>query len=274
MAGGGGPIWTASSANSHDGRVGVGGGVDRDGLDAQLPACARDPQRDLAAVGDQDLLEHAPSPSAVDRRVIRARGTSAPARTRPRSPFSTRISATRPPSLAATSFISFIASTMPTVWPGSTRRPPRRTASRPAAAPGRTCRRAARAPESGMSSRLGSPSAVCDARGAARPRRTARAGTGAADDRLLGACRLLHSPAAGAGLRRPSALDLDLVVAGLTARRCTRPALEPLHQVPRLRPDVDSSFDGLRLVSVIMLLLGSAEVPAARPGRRTARKRS
>ena len=40
-------------------RVLVGLGVDGDGLDAELAAGADDAQRDLAAVGDQDFLEHA-----------------------------------------------------------------------------------------------------------------------------------------------------------------------------------------------------------------------
>jgi hypothetical protein len=38
--------------------VGVGGGMHRDGRDAQLLAGAQHAQRDLAAVGDEDLLEH------------------------------------------------------------------------------------------------------------------------------------------------------------------------------------------------------------------------
>src|SRR2546421_5929081 len=38
----------------------VRGGVHRHGLDAELPAGAQDPQRDLAAVGDDDLLDHGP----------------------------------------------------------------------------------------------------------------------------------------------------------------------------------------------------------------------
>ena len=40
--------------------VGVGGGMDRDRGDAQFLAGAQDAQRDLAAVGDQDLVEHVP----------------------------------------------------------------------------------------------------------------------------------------------------------------------------------------------------------------------
>ena len=43
----------------HVQRVLVGLGVDRDGLDAELAAGADDPQGDLAAVGDEDFLEHA-----------------------------------------------------------------------------------------------------------------------------------------------------------------------------------------------------------------------
>ena len=38
-------------------RVAVGLGVHGDGLDAELAARALDAQRDLAAIGDQDLLE-------------------------------------------------------------------------------------------------------------------------------------------------------------------------------------------------------------------------
>jgi hypothetical protein len=39
-------------------RILVGLAVDGDGLDAELLAGAQDAQRDLAAVGDQDALEH------------------------------------------------------------------------------------------------------------------------------------------------------------------------------------------------------------------------
>jgi hypothetical protein len=38
--------------------VGVGGGMHGDRLDAHFAAGALDAQRDLAAIGDQDLLEH------------------------------------------------------------------------------------------------------------------------------------------------------------------------------------------------------------------------
>ena len=43
-------------------RVGIGGGVDRDGLDAELLAGAKHAKRDLAAIGDQDLGEHLAAP--------------------------------------------------------------------------------------------------------------------------------------------------------------------------------------------------------------------
>ena len=38
-------------------RVGIGGRMDRDGLDAHFVAGAVDAQRDLAAIGDQQLLD-------------------------------------------------------------------------------------------------------------------------------------------------------------------------------------------------------------------------
>ena len=38
--------------------VGVGGRMHRDGGDAHLLAGAMDAQRDLAAIGDEDFLEH------------------------------------------------------------------------------------------------------------------------------------------------------------------------------------------------------------------------
>ena len=59
LAGVVGPDVHGLVGEAHDGRLGVGGRVDRDRLDAELPAGARDSQRDLTPVGDQDLLEHA-----------------------------------------------------------------------------------------------------------------------------------------------------------------------------------------------------------------------
>ena len=46
--------------------VGVGGRVHRHGLDAELLAGAQHPERDLAAVGDQDFVEH-----RLDRTITR-----------------------------------------------------------------------------------------------------------------------------------------------------------------------------------------------------------
>src|SRR5690606_17008684 len=46
-------------------RVGVGGRMDRDSRDAELLAGALDTERDLAAVGDQNLVEHACSSSRI-----------------------------------------------------------------------------------------------------------------------------------------------------------------------------------------------------------------
>ena len=42
-------------------RLGIGGGVHRDGRNAQLAAGPLDAKRDLAAVGDEDLLEQGES---------------------------------------------------------------------------------------------------------------------------------------------------------------------------------------------------------------------
>ncbi len=44
--------------------VGIGGGMHRDGFDAQLLAGAQDPERDFAAVGDEDFIEHGVCPAA------------------------------------------------------------------------------------------------------------------------------------------------------------------------------------------------------------------
>ena len=38
--------------------IGVGGRMHRHGLDAELAAGAQDAQRDFAAIGDDDFLEH------------------------------------------------------------------------------------------------------------------------------------------------------------------------------------------------------------------------
>ena len=87
-------------------RLGIRRGVDGDGLDAELPAGADDPDRDLPPVGDQDLVEHRPH--------SRISSTS-PYSTR--APFSARIRVTRPPLGARTGFMVFIASTIKSVSP-------------------------------------------------------------------------------------------------------------------------------------------------------------
>src|SRR5581483_2202897 len=94
--------------------VGVGGRVDRHGGDAQFLAGAQDAERDLAAVGDQDLIEK--------RRQAHSMIISG-------SPYSTgwasstMICFTVPARGAGIWFIVFIASTMRTVWPSLTRSP-------------------------------------------------------------------------------------------------------------------------------------------------------
>ena len=95
-------------------RVGVGGRMDRDGLDAHLLAGAVDAERDLAAVGDQDLLEHG-------RLSLRAaRGHSRTISGAPNStgaPSSTRMRFTVPARGAGIWFMVFIASMIRKVWP-------------------------------------------------------------------------------------------------------------------------------------------------------------
>ena len=68
------PDADALVGKAHMHRVGVGGGVHRHGGDAQLLAGAQYAQRDLAAVGDQDFVEHFQNRSparAVTDAVIR-----------------------------------------------------------------------------------------------------------------------------------------------------------------------------------------------------------
>ena len=51
--------------------VGVGGRMHRDGRDAELLAGAQHAQRDLAAIGDQDFVEHQLPLACRAARVIR-----------------------------------------------------------------------------------------------------------------------------------------------------------------------------------------------------------
>ncbi len=99
------------------GRLGVCGREHGYGLDAELSAGARDTERDLAAVRDQDLLEQGRPYSSTGSRYISTCSNST------HWPSSTRIWLTFPPSSACTWFISFIASTIATVCPASTTSP-------------------------------------------------------------------------------------------------------------------------------------------------------
>src|ERR1700687_955429 len=106
--------------------VAVGGRADGDGLDAELAARLDDPQGDLAAVGDEDLLEHAGRSGGA-----RSAGAEAHhgALANSGSPNSTawafwgKISVTTPSMSDSISFISFIASMMHITWPLRTREP-------------------------------------------------------------------------------------------------------------------------------------------------------
>src|SRR5262249_54571193 len=99
--------------------VGVGGRVHRDGLDAELFCGAQHAQRDLAAVGDQDLVEHRSRRSTLRSYSITTSG----------SPYSTgcassnRIAVTVPARGEGIWFMVFIASMMSSVWPSRTFRP-------------------------------------------------------------------------------------------------------------------------------------------------------
>src|SRR3712207_3451569 len=106
-----------------DGGVPVGGRVDGDDLDAELAAGTGHPHGDLAAVGDEHAADHRARP------VGRSRMSTWSYSTDSASP--TRTSATTPASSARIGFISFIASTIPTVCPGSTSSPTRTNGSAP-----------------------------------------------------------------------------------------------------------------------------------------------
>jgi hypothetical protein len=90
----------------HVQRVLVGLRVDGDRLDAELPARRDDAQGDLAAVGDQDFLEHQAFRMA-NRRSLNWTGW----------PFSTYAFSMIPSNSLSISFISFIASMMQSTWP-------------------------------------------------------------------------------------------------------------------------------------------------------------
>ncbi len=100
---------TDSSASSTCLRLLVGGGVHGDGLDAELAAGAQDAKRDLAAVGDDDLVEHG---------LTRSTNSGWPNSTG--SPFLASTATTRPARSLSIWFIIFIASMMQSTWPTRT----------------------------------------------------------------------------------------------------------------------------------------------------------
>src|SRR3954470_22499340 len=81
--------------------------MDHHGADAHFTAGTLNAQRDLAAVGDQDLFEHQPR---MKSGWPYSTGW----------PFSTRIAFTSPEASASISFMSFIASMMQMVSPSFT----------------------------------------------------------------------------------------------------------------------------------------------------------
>lgn len=98
-------------------RIGIGRRMHRHRLDAHLAAGPQDAQRDFAAVGDQDLLEHGRGRSRRQSRRI----SGCPNSTGP--PSSTSTARTVPGRGAVIGFITFIASTIIRVWPAATRSP-------------------------------------------------------------------------------------------------------------------------------------------------------
>src|SRR5207245_1572877 len=96
-------------------RVAVRLRVNDDCLETHRPTGALDAKRDLAAIGDQDLIEHQDEPAGP----IRNRACPASIS----SPFSARIASTTPGASAAMSMKVFIASMMQIFCPASIRAP-------------------------------------------------------------------------------------------------------------------------------------------------------
>src|SRR5690606_19678763 len=98
---------------AHVQRVRVGDAVDRDGADAELAAGADHAERDLAAVGDEDLADAGSGAGHPDLRTLKSA-----------SPYSTGLpfcasTSTIVPAISdSISFMSIIASTMQSTWPG------------------------------------------------------------------------------------------------------------------------------------------------------------
>ena len=107
VLGRGGADADAFIGQPHVHRLRIGGRVHGDGMDAHVPACPNDPQCDLAAVGDQDLVEHASGYSRIIRISPYSTGW----------PVSTRILRTIPSAGDGIWLKTFIASTIRRVSP-------------------------------------------------------------------------------------------------------------------------------------------------------------
>ena len=90
--------------------VGVGGRMDDHRLDAELLGRAQHPQRDLAAIGDEDFLEHSRPYSMTTSGLPYSTGCAS----------SNRIAVTVPARGDGIWFIVFIASMISSVWPSLT----------------------------------------------------------------------------------------------------------------------------------------------------------
>src|SRR5581483_4273215 len=108
----------------HHRRVAVLGRVDGHRGDVQFPAGPGNPERDLAAVGDQYLLEQAHAASSGSRANSRSPYSTG-------SPLSLSTVTIRPGCSASTGIISFIASTIATCWPAETVSPSATNGSAP-----------------------------------------------------------------------------------------------------------------------------------------------
>jgi hypothetical protein len=112
------PDADALIGKAHMHGVGVGGRMNRDGLRCRVPCGAQDPQRDLAPVGDQDLVEH------LEAAVPRAHSiTSSGSPYSTGCPSSTMIATILPARGATMSLKVFIASTRRTRSPAFTTLP-------------------------------------------------------------------------------------------------------------------------------------------------------
>src|SRR5690606_26921490 len=104
--------WRRADADAFVGQahmhgVGVRCGMHHHCLDAQLLGGAQNPERDLATIGDEDLLEHRPRYSITTSGSPYSTGCAS----------SNRIAVTVPARGAGIWFIVFMASMISSVWP-------------------------------------------------------------------------------------------------------------------------------------------------------------